>query len=189
VASVTIIVDSAALRVDDTLHATAKAQDATGHVLSGITFLWSSADGSIASVSDKGDILGKQSGVVSIRVTAGKAIDELAFRVFPRVPGAPFNLTGYGIETSLGGSVSLQWQHDGSPATLTLFEWRFPSTDTLWSVPPGPSASGMATSWRSDYTVQRRYPISVRARRCDGNSPLQSCSAYSLVLVIDTWRP
>lgn len=186
VASVTVVVDSSDLLVGRTHSATAVLQGPAGEDLTGRPVVWSSSNGGVATVSTDGTISGVSRGYAAIRATSGGASDEIQVRVFPAVPRVPFDLDGWGNETSEGAIFTVQWQHDNSEADITEIEWRREIDETFSSAG---TAGGMATEWRSPKTAQSsRYPMLFPLRRCAGEAPLRSCSEYSDILYTERVR-
>ena len=71
VASVTVTPAPATVAVDDTLALAAKAYDASGNVLTGSTFSYTTSDPTVADVSPKGAVIGLKAGTVNVTVTSG----------------------------------------------------------------------------------------------------------------------
>jgi hypothetical protein len=69
VASVTVTPDSASLGLSDTLRLTAVARDGGGNVLTGRSFTWTVANGSVASVSTTGKVTALAVGLTAVTLT------------------------------------------------------------------------------------------------------------------------
>src|SRR4051812_3600644 len=88
VASVRIVADAALqLAPGDSYHLTAVATDTGGAPISGITFAWHSADGSVATVDESGMVTARAPGSAHIIATAEAVSGEALVSVVAPVAG------------------------------------------------------------------------------------------------------
>lgn len=93
-ASVTVTPDSAAVITDDTLRLSAVVRDSAGNVLSGILIGWTSADTTVATLTNAlGTVRGKRPGMTRIRAFAGAIEGSATVFVTPLV----FNAVAAGV--------------------------------------------------------------------------------------------
>jgi hypothetical protein len=109
---VTVVVspDSAMVDAGATTQYTAQAFDGSGNPISGLSFTWSSADQSVASVDNTGLATGVVMGTTYIRASTGGVIDSVKIVVIPNSqPDPPDDLfqdtNGDGIDGEVAGAV------------------------------------------------------------------------------------
>ena len=73
VSKVIVAPPAVTLRIGDALQFTDTTKDASGHVLTGRTVVWSSSDTTIAPIDQAGLVLAKKLGTATITATSGKA--------------------------------------------------------------------------------------------------------------------
>ena len=81
VSQVVVAPSAVTLRVGDAFQFTDTTKDASGHVLTGRTVVWSSSDTTIAPVDQAGLVIAKKIGNVTITATSGKASGTAALTV------------------------------------------------------------------------------------------------------------
>ncbi len=137
---------TASKQVGQTQQFTAVAKDASGNVISGVTFTWSSSDPNIATVNNSGLATAVAAGTATITATAGGKSGSATFNVTPMptytVGGEVRYLNGSGLVLALGSqtktissngsftfdtpvpngtySVSVQTQPTNPPQTCTV---------------------------------------------------------------------
>jgi glucose/arabinose dehydrogenase len=89
VTSVTIAPSNASLNVGQTVQLTASARDASGTVVEGRSFEWTSADGAVASVSSTGLVTGLAEGQSEISAATEGVVGSTTITVAAAPPGTP----------------------------------------------------------------------------------------------------
>src|SRR5205085_477050 len=104
VASVTVSPGSAALLTGQTIQLTATPKDAGGNALSGRVVSWATSNGSVATVTTSGLVIGVAAGAATITATSeGKSGTALVTVVVPG-PAAGCTPTGSGVCCSVAGT-------------------------------------------------------------------------------------
>ncbi len=105
VASITIAPAPANVDVGNALQLSAEARDADGNVIEGVSLTWSSADASVATVTQDGLVTGVGGGTAQITATAGNASGSATVTV--EVPVASVSIVPESITVAEGSSVQL----------------------------------------------------------------------------------
>ncbi len=94
VSTVTVTMSSSTLNVGQSLQATAVAKDASGNLMSGVTFTWSVSSTSVLGVSASGLVTGVANGTAQVKATASGVTGSLSVTVqSPAPPPGPNGLT------------------------------------------------------------------------------------------------
>jgi glucose/arabinose dehydrogenase len=89
VAEVVVAAPTTTAAVGQSVQFTATARDASGHVLEGGTFAWTTADASVATVSETGLVTAVAEGQAAISATEDGITGSLAVAVLPPAPPPP----------------------------------------------------------------------------------------------------
>jgi len=85
VARVVITPDTGSMDTGDSLHLTAVAHNASGSVLSGKTFAWSTLDPTLVTVTGSGTVHGTWPGSARVVATSEERSDTALLTVIPRI--------------------------------------------------------------------------------------------------------
>jgi len=97
VASVTVTPASAALLTGQTIQLTATPKDAGGNALSGRVVAWATSNGSVATVTTSGLVIGVAAGSATITATSESKSGSALVTVVVPTPGAGCTPTGSGV--------------------------------------------------------------------------------------------
>ncbi|HEY3013204.1 MAG TPA: PQQ-dependent sugar dehydrogenase, partial [Gemmatimonadales bacterium] len=92
VTTVTVTAPQTTIELGQTVQLTATARDASGTVVEGRTFEWTTADAVVASVSSTGLVTGLSQGQVEIRATTEGVTGTIMITVAAAPPGGPVTL-------------------------------------------------------------------------------------------------
>src|SRR5690242_9553104 len=124
VATVTVSPASASVQVGQTAQLTATTRDGSGNVLTGRTIVWTSSNGSVATVSGSGLVTGVTAGSATVTATSEGQSGSAAMTVTSPPPPSPATVTDLGISAVTDSSVTLSFTEvtdgTGSPASYDV---------------------------------------------------------------------
>jgi len=124
VATVTVSPASASVVAGQTAQLAATTRDASGNVLTGRSIVWTSSNGSVATVSGSGLVTGVTAGSATITATSEGQSGSAAMTVTSPPPPSPATVTDLGISAVTDSSVTLSFTEvtdgTGSPASYDV---------------------------------------------------------------------
>src|SRR5690348_12299678 len=109
VATVTVSPASASVLAGQTVQLAATTRDASGNVLTGRSIVWTSSNGSVATVSGSGLVTGVTAGSATITATSEGQSGSAAMTVTSPPPPSPATVTDLGISAVTDSSVTLSF--------------------------------------------------------------------------------
>ncbi len=108
VASIAVSPGTASLEVGNTTQFQAQARNASGSLLSGVSFSWSSSNSNVASVNSSGLATAQGVGTTSIRATASGITGTASLDVTQRTP----QFSGFDFQLSQGDYWDFYWSYE-----------------------------------------------------------------------------
>jgi uncharacterized protein YjdB len=146
VASVTVTAGGSTVTAYQTLQAQAAARDASGNVLTGQSFAWTSSNPSVATVDANGLVTGVAPGTVSITATAGSIKSNALALTIVSAPVAAITVSGPSSSVTLHSTLPLYAaavDAHGNTLSGVTFTWAS-SNPQVATVSSGGQVSGVA---------------------------------------------